>query len=447
MDVKLVRRLTPFATARLDFLEGRSSPRHYLETCIEAIEAAEPAVRAFAFRDEQAARAAADRSSERYRAGRVLSPIDGMVIGVKDIIDTADAPTAMNSAIFAGHRARGDAACVRAVREGGGVIIGKTVTTEFAIGRSGPTTNPHNTAHTPGGSSSGSAAGAAAGMFSAAFGTQTQGSIIRPSGFCGVCGYKPTLHALSTDGVHPLSRLHDHLGTIGQDLDDVWTLARWVSECAPQQGNPGLDGPLDRPLAPLVPTRLGVLRTAGFEELAPAPRAAFEAQIEAFRARGIDMVEPADDPELGAVVARLDEVGERSLDMLAWDMRWPFAGYRASNPDDLGPRLHALLDRAGGVTRATYRSHLAFRAELRTRVNALASGYDGFVLPSSSETAPEGLDHTGSRTMLVYWSFLGLPAFSLPLMQVDGLPFGLQLAGFENGDYRLARHARALLQD
>jgi Asp-tRNA(Asn)/Glu-tRNA(Gln) amidotransferase A subunit family amidase len=446
MDGKLVRTLTPFAAARREFLDGKSSPRDYLEACIEAIEAAEPTVRAFTCWDANAARAEADRSSARYREGRPLSPIDGMVVSVKDIIDTADAPTAMNNAMFTGNMARGDAACVTAVREGGGVIIGKTVTTEFAIGRSGPTVNPHNPKHTPGGSSSGSAAGAAAGMFSAGFGTQTQGSIIRPSGFCGVCGFKPTLHALSTDGIHSLSRTHDHLGTIGQDIDDVWTLARWVSERAPQQGYVGLDGPVDRHLAPLPPTRLGILRTTGFEELTAETRGAFDERLEVLRASGIELVEPADDPALADVVVRLDEVNERSLDVLAWDLRWPFTGYMATNADDLGPRLHELLERARGLSRATYRAHLTFRAELRSRVNALSMGYDGFVLPSSSEPAPEGLDYTGRRTMLVYWSFLGLPSFSLPLMQVAGLPLGLQLAGFEGGDYRLARHAKAILQ-
>jgi Asp-tRNA(Asn)/Glu-tRNA(Gln) amidotransferase A subunit family amidase len=441
----LLTDLSAFTGERSAFLEGRSTPRHYLETCIDAIERAEPVIKAFVCRDVEAARAAADRASERYKAGRPLSPIDGMVVGVKDIIDTEDAPTGMNSAMFEGQFAKGDAAAVRAVREGGGVVIGKTVTTEFAIGRSGPTLNPHNPAHTPGGSSSGSAAGAAAGMFSAAFGTQTQGSIIRPAGFCGVVGYKPSLHALSTDGVHSLSRTHDHLGTIGQDIDDVWALARWVSELAPQQGHPGLDGPVWGLIPAQKPARLGVLRTSGFGEFDADTAAAFDDKIEALRASGTLVVEPEEDRGLAEVVARLDDVNDRSLDVLAWDMRWPFLGYMREHADKLGPRLHELMDRARGLDRDIYRAHLAFRADLKSRVMALSGGYDGFVLPASSEPAPKGLDYTGRRTLLVYWSFLGLPAFSLPLMKVRGLPLGLQLAGFEHGDYRLARHAKALI--
>ncbi len=171
-------------------------------------------------------------------------------------------PTQMNNAYFEGHIPRADAACVRAMREGGGIMLGKTVTTEFAIGRSGPTVNPHNPAHTPGGSSSGAGAGTAAGMFCAGFGTQTQGSIVRPASFNGVVGFKPTLGALSTDGVHPLSRSHDHLGVLGQSVDTVWALARWVGEIAPCQDSDGLGGMVGAPLGARRPTRLADIHGA-----------------------------------------------------------------------------------------------------------------------------------------------------------------------------------------
>ena len=447
MADQLVASIPSFTEARRGFGEGRGSPREYLEACLDAIERAEPVLKAFVALDADGARAAADQASARYREGRPHSPIDGMVVGVKDIVDTADMPTGMNSPIFEGQIAKGDAAAVWAVRKGGGVIIGKTVATEFAIGRSGPTLNPHNTAHTPGGSSSGSAAGAAAGFFSAAFGTQTQGSIIRPSGFCGVVGFKPTLHALSTDGVHSLSRTHDHLGTIGADLDDVWALARWVSELAPQQSYPGLDGPVEGPLPEQALTRVAVLRTAGFDEFDEEMTTAFEGALDRLRTRSVQIVNPEDDPALAEVVAELDSVNDRSQDVLAWDMRWPFMGYIRQHPDKLGPRLHELMDRAARLNRADYRRHLAFRAGLQAKVAALRDAYDAFVLPSSSEPAPEGLGYTGRRTMLVYWSFLGLPAFGLPLMTVRNLPVGFQLAGFANSDYRLARHAKWLISD
>lgn len=436
--------LPPFSTLRADFVSGKTTPRDLIELCIANIARSEDAVAAFVHLDLDEARAAADRSTERYRAGHPASPIDGMPIGVKDIIDTVDMPTRMNNAFFEGHQPRADAACVRAVREGGGVILGKTVTTEFAIGRSGPTANPHNIAHTPGGSSSGSAAGTAAGMFATAFGTQTQGSIIRPASFNGVVGFKPTLGALSTDGVHPLSRSHDHLGVIGQSVSSVWTLARWVAEIAPGQDGDGLGGPADCALEPARPTRLAVVRSSAISDLGTASLDAFDGLLAELRRAGIEVVEPADDPFLQRLVQMLDRVIEISIRMVAFDMRWPYRSYVDAAPDAMGPRIHDLVALGAEVTLDEYRLMRAEREDLRARVTELSRDYDSVVLPSASGPAPEGFAYTGARTLLLYWSFLGFPAFNLPLMTVDGMPFGLQLAGFRNQDYRLAQHALSL---
>lgn len=429
------------------FAQGKSTPRDFLELCIDAVDRAEPMVKAFVSTDLVRARKLADESTARYRDGCPRSPIDGMPVGVKDIIETADLPTQMNSAIYQGYRPKVDSPAVRALLEGGGIPLGKTVTTEFAIGRSGPTTNPHNTAHTPGGSSSGSAAGVAAGMFAAAFGTQTQGSLIRPAGFCGAVGYKPTFGALSTDGIHPLSRSHDHLGVIADSVDDAWWLARWVGEYAPSQDGPGLSGPIHGapPASPL--RRVAVLRTQGFDDLDAASLKAFEGVLEQLGALGVEVVEPDVDPALGALVERLDPVPAMSLEMVAYDMRWPYMGYLSSSPEHLGPRIHALLEQARGISRERYRELLRYRADLRQRVAMLGEAYDAFVLPSSSGPAPEGFEYTGARTLLVYGSFIGIPAYSLPVMTVGSMPFGLQLAGFANADYRLTRHAQWLMRE
>lgn len=436
-----------FSVVVSQFRRGKATPREFLESCIEAIDRTEPTVRAFVSTDLERARKLADESTSRYREGCPLSPIDGMPIGVKDIIDTVDLPTQMNSPIYQGYHPKGDAAAVRAMLEGGGIPIGKTVTTEFAIGRSGPTTNPHNTAHTPGGSSSGSAAGVAAGMFAAAFGTQTQGSLIRPAGFCGAVGYKPTLGALSTDGIHPLSRSHDHLGVIADSVDDAWWLARWVSECAPPQDRPGLSGPVygAPPANPL--RRVAVLRTQGFEDLDAASLAAFDHLLAQLREQDVEVVEPEADPLLATLVKRLGPVPEFSLEMVAYDMRWPYMGYLAASPEHLGPRIHTLLQQARGISRERYRELLRYRDELRRLVASLGEAYDAFVLPSSSGPAPEGFEYTGARTLLIYGSFLGIPAYSLPVMTVGSMPFGLQLVGFANADYSLTRHAQWVMRE
>ena len=447
MTEKFCATLPDFISARESFLNGTRTPRDYLEECVANIEAAETTVRAFVHLDIAKARIAADASTERYRQGAPLSPIDGMPIGVKDIINTLDMPTRMNNAYFRDNVPRADAACVRAVREGGGVLLGKTVTTEFAIGRSGPTVNPHNTKHTPGGSSSGAAAGGAAGMFPAGFGTQTQGSIIRPASFNGIVGFKPTLGALSTDGVHPLSRTHDHLGVLGQNVDTVWTLARWTGEIAPGQDTDGLGGAADAVLRSVKPARLALPRTQGLAELDEESAAAFERKLDDLRAAGLTVVESGDDPFLADLTRRLDNIVNISIRMVAFDMRWPYRSYLDQAPELMGPRLHELAGLGREVTLDEYRMMRAERADLCRRVLELGRSYDAVVLPAASGPAPEGFEYTGARTLLLYWSFLGFPAFSLPLMTVRDMPFGLQLAGFRNRDHALARNAKWMARE
>lgn len=436
----------PFSDAVEDFRSGESTPRDYLEGCIEAINSREEKVKAFTHLDLESARAHADAATLRYREGRPLSPIDGMPIGIKDIIDTVDMPTGMNNEAFKSYRPRVDAACVSAVKQGGGLPLGKTVTTEFAIGRSGPTVNPHNPEHTPGGSSSGSAAGVAAGMFAAAFGTQTQGSIIRPASFCGGVGFKPTLGSLSMSGVHPLSRSHDHLGTIADSVDDAWWLARWVSEITPDQSHKGLSGPLRGKLMANKPATLAVLRTNGFDDLDAESLATFEAQVDDLSSAGVTVVEPQDDPILKTLTEELRDLPERSLELLAYEMRWPFQGYVEAYPEQMGERIHALMKQGAKIGREHYRELLLLQRRLRERMAMLSGTYDAMVLPAASGPAPHGFEFTGARTLLVYSTFMGCPAFSLPLMRVNKMPFGLQLIGFQGADHALARHAQWMMQ-
>src|SRR4029453_10080797 len=203
-----------------DFRDGRTTPRRFLERCLETISRHDRTIKAFVTLNARSARKAADAATRRYKLARPLSPVDGCPIAIKDIIATADMPTEMNSPIYRKWRPKADAAGVMALRQAGGgiggktgaVIVGKTVTTEFAIGRSGPTRNPFDTTRTPGGSSSGSAAAVACGMVPAGLGTQTQGSVLRPAAYCGVVGFKPTHGALHTGGIHLLSPTSDHLG-------------------------------------------------------------------------------------------------------------------------------------------------------------------------------------------------------------------------------------------
>jgi Asp-tRNA(Asn)/Glu-tRNA(Gln) amidotransferase A subunit family amidase len=221
------------------FASGQETPRQFLERSVELLESWELRIGAFVCTNLPAARAAADRSTARWRDGKPVSPVDGMPIGIKDIIETVDMPTEMGSPLFAGWRSEKDAASVRALRDAGAVILGKTVTTEFAASEPRGTRNPWNTAHTPGGSSSGSAAAVASGIVSTALGTQVIGSTIRPASFCGCVGFKPSVNALNREGSHDYQS-QSCTGILGASLADVWQVAHEiVSRVGGDAGTPG----------------------------------------------------------------------------------------------------------------------------------------------------------------------------------------------------------------
>lgn len=435
-------RFRDLATA---FRDGSDSPRAALERCIDAIEARESTVRAFVTLDIAGARSAADAATARWREGRPQSPVDGCPFGAKDIIETADLPTQMNSPIFEGWRSRRDAACVRALRRGGAILLGKTVTTEFAAGRSGPTVHPLDRTRTPGGSSSGSAAAVAAGMVPVALGSQAGGSTIRPASYCGIVGYKPTVGTFSMAGVHTVGPTLDHVGILGSNLDDVWSIARQIDLEADTPGVRRLPGSGHALPPATIPSRLVHLHTAGWAELDAEAIAAFDALVDRLRAAGI-RVDTRDDQRVAQLESTLDAGVDSRLDIMAWEMRWPFEEYVDHHGPKVGDIVHGYVRRARTLTPADYENALRIRDRARAGIDRFRATADGFITFASSGPAPVGLDHTGSRTFLNYWSWLGLPSFSLPLMAVGGLPVGLQLIGFDGADDRLAGLAGWLME-
>jgi Asp-tRNA(Asn)/Glu-tRNA(Gln) amidotransferase A subunit family amidase len=435
-----------FAAARPRFLGGSDTPRDFLERCIATIEAREPVVKAWVATDLAAARAAADASTARYRAGRPLSPVDGCPVGVKDIIATRDLPTQMNSPAFAGWQSRCDAAPVHAMRKGGAVIVGKTVTTEFAVGYSGPTTNAFDPERTPGGSSSGSAAAVGAGMVPLAFGTQTQGSTIRPASYNGAVGYKPTLGMLPLGGVHPLSQTLDHLGIIGATLDDVWCTASQVSTALGSPGHASLPAAGEGAPPPVRPRRMIHLHTKGWTEIDADTAAAFGEFTAALADQGVKVISQDNDPRVAQLEKALDAWVDEGLDLLAYEMRWPFEAYVQQHGTQIGERIRGLMQRAQQITPAQYDALLANRLRMQAEVRSVAASTDGFVTLPCSGIAPRGFEFTGSRTFLAYWSCLGFPAFSLPLMAIDAMPLGVQWMGVDGQDGALAAGAHWCMQ-
>jgi Asp-tRNA(Asn)/Glu-tRNA(Gln) amidotransferase A subunit family amidase len=439
-------RIISFSAALARFRSGEDDPRRFLERCIENIERYEPTVKAWVTLNLAAARKAADASTRRYRRGAPLSGVDGCPVAIKDIIATADMPTQMNSPVFAGWQSGQDAACVQALRMGGAIILGKTVTTEFAVGYSGPTTNPHDAARTPGGSSSGTAAAVGCGMVPVGLGTQTQGSTLRPASYCGAVGYKGSLGVLPLGGVHPLSVTHDHLGIIGGTLDDVWRIASQISLSMGSPGQPFLTGAADTPPPARKPAKLIRLYLKGWDEVDAPTRAITDTAFAWLQKQGIEILSRDDDADVARLERLLDEGVAQSIDMVAYEMKWPFIDYIERWGGQIGERIRKLIARAQELTPADYESLLDNRVRIRDEVRTVARKADAFATLAASSVAPVGHEFTGSRTFIAYWSWTGFPAFSLPLLRVDGLPLGLQLMGVGGEDGLLAAVANWLMQ-
>jgi len=437
-----------FARAAAAFRSGKDTPRNFLERCIATLEKRESSVKAFVTLDLKAARKAADESTRRYRKGAALSPIDGCPVAVKDIIATADMPTQMNSPVFKGWQSGQDAACVQALRAGGAIAFGKTVTTEFAIGYSGPTTNPFDPQRTPGGSSSGSAAAVGSGMVPVGLGTQTQASTLRPASYCGAVGFKSTLGAFHMGGIHPLSSTCDHLGLLGATLEDVWLVGTQISHGIGSPGFGFLDGAGPLPVA-VRPRKLVRLYTRGWTEIDTATGEAFESFVAALAAAGVTIVSRDDDPRVAALEDALEAGVDGALDIVAYEMKWPFADYAARFGKKIGERIHGLIERARGMTPAAYQALLVARRRIQAQLRdtLAAVGADACVTLASSGPAIYGLEYTGSRTFLVYGSWTGFPAFSLPLLEVSGLPVGVQFLGLDGQDGALASAAHWVMRE
>jgi len=426
-----------------DFRSGAETPSQRLAAHLDRIDRRESEVRAFVHLETEAAIAAAAASSERWLRGEPLSALDGTVIGVKDVIETGDMPTGQGSPIWAGFRSNRDAAAVQALRQAGAIILGKTTTTEFAATHVfAGTTNPHDAARTPGGSSSGSAAAIGAGFVRGALGTQVVGSVLRPSSYCGAVGFKPSFGALNRGGSYDqLSQ--SCIGTLGTTLDDAWAIAGTIA--ARVGGDPGhraLKGGDALPAAK-APRRLARLDTAGWDIAEPAAKAAFQAELELWQSRGVEIVRRAYRPDLDALENDLAEALALTQRILAWEFVWPMGSYRR---DGLSETMAKRLDVARDMTVADYEAALDRRAAIRARFAEIAAGVDGFIALAATGPAPLGHASTGNPAMNVPASLLGTPALSLPLLNVDGLPLGLQLIGKAGGDAELMALARWRLE-
>lgn len=392
--------------------EGAITSEALVRACLERTARDEPGIRAWACLVPDRALAEARAVDARGRP----PPLHGLPVGIKDIIDTADAPTECGTPLYRGRRPDKDAACVASLRSGGGVVLGKTVTTELAFFAPGPTRNPRNPAHTPGGSSSGSASAVADCMVPAALGTQTAGSIIRPAAYCGVVGFKPSHGLLSMEGIHPFAPSLDTLGVLVREVADVAPLLTAL-------GAPVEVSPLTRP------PRLGLWRSAQWPHASPSMQARLEEVASTLGRAGASVRELEPFPD----EARLSE--DQALIMAAEAVQ-SFGALRPTGA--LSPELTALLER-GDAARPEDLDAAKIRAgQAWIQMNRALGGLDALLTPSAPAEAPEGLASTGDPVFNRVVTLLGFPAVSLPAGSgPSGLPLGVQLVAAPLGEATL----------
>ena len=388
---------------------GKLKSEALVTACLEQIGRREKDVQAWASIDPELALAQARARDKEPRRTR----LHGIPVGVKDVLDTADLPTEYGSPIYRGNRTTCDAACVAQVRELGGVILGKTVTTEFATRHPGKTRNPHNLKHTPGGSSQGSAAAVADWMVPLAFGTQTTSSVIRPAAYCGVVGYKPSFGLVNRAGAKALSDSLDTVGTLTRTVPDAALIVEELSG-APVTSFDAV---------PRMKPRIGLCRTPYWSKADRATHEALEQAVPRLERAGARV----DEIDLDGEFARLVEV---QISISTYEMFRALAYERTCFPDLISETLMGRLLGGGRVTRAQYEEAQATAQRCRARLVDVFREYDALLAPSAMGEAPEGLASTGDPVFGASWTVLHGPAVTVPVFHgPNGLPLGAQIIG------------------
>lgn len=405
--------------------EGKHTSEALIRSCLERINSRESKVKAWVHLDRDFALAQA-RECDRSASG---GPIHGIPFAAKDIMDTADLPTEYGSPIYKGNRPKADAACVALSRTAGGVLLGKTVTTEFASRIPlGKTTNPHNTRHTPGGSSSGSAAAVADFMVPLAFGTQTVGSVIRPAAFCGCVGYKPSFGEVSTQGVKQNTASFDTVGLFTRAIEDVALLRAAVTGFAA------------KPLAAVSVNELkiGFCRTMFWDRAEAYTKAFLEEAASTLARAGAKVA----DVDLGKPFEQFEAMGRRINDYefsrsLTWERIHHWNLLSEFQRDKLAGWLN--------VSYEQYREAEAVLEQCRRDLADVMKDIDLLLTPSAPGEAPAGLTSTGDTSFNILPTWTYTPCITLPVFTgPSGLPVGIQLIGHRNQDHRLLEGAQAV---
>jgi Asp-tRNA(Asn)/Glu-tRNA(Gln) amidotransferase A subunit family amidase len=439
MGVKDLHLLGATEAARM-IRDGGVTSVDLVQACLARVREVDGQVQAWTFLDPEYALAQARAADQLRMSGQPIGVLHGVPVGLKDIIDTADMPTENGSVLHAGRTPSRDASVVSLLRGAGAVIMGKTVTTEFATRTPGKTRNPHNTGHTPGGSSSGSAAAVAAGMVPLALGSQTTGSTVRPASYCGVYGLKPTHGLVPRHGMFQLSRTLDHVGLFARAIEDIALLLEALAshDARDPDSRPRarvayrVAAATEPPRAPM----FAFVKTSMWDRVDADAREALDKLVERLGNR-VEVVE---------LIASADEVLEWQRAIGGAEIAVNLRREWETGRDKLSAALRARIEHGRGVLARDYLEALGRVPPLVASLTDLfEQRYDAILTPAAFGTAPKGLESTGDPAFCAVWTLCGMPALNVPgLRGANGLPLGAQLVGAPHRDGQLLRTARWL---
>ena len=437
-DVTNLAGLTAGGAARA-IARGEITSVMLIEACLARIAARDDAVQAWEHLDPDFALEQARAADELRGEDLSARPLHGVPVGIKDIIDTRDFPTENGTPAHAGRQPGEDAALVTALKDAGAIILGKTVTTELAVSHPSRTRNPHNLEHTPGGSSSGSAAAVADNMVPLALGTQTGGSVIRPASFCGVYGFKPTHGMISRTGVLMQSPPLDTIGVFARCVEDLGLIADCLtaydardSAMRPRSRTKLRETAMQ---APPVDPVFAFVKTPVWEEFAENPaKQAYPELVEALGAQ-CDEVEL---PELFANALAMQKLIQNA------DIARFYGPILDKAPDAISATLTQRIEQGKRIAALDYNRALDMREALNAGLDEVFKRYDAIITPASAGPAPKGLSTTGKPVFNAIWTYLGVPCVTLPLLEAEGLPMGVQLVSARLDDGRCLRNSRWL---
>lgn len=433
--MSLIEMSVAAAAAAID--AGEITAVELVSAYVDQINTYDPKIEAWEHFDAEHALTQARDADALRKRGQQTGPLQGIPIGIKDIIDTHDMPTEDGTKIHKGRTPAEDAAAVELLRKSGAIIMGKTVTTEMAVLHPSRTKNPHNPEYSPGGSSSGSAAAVAANMVPLAIGTQTNGSVIRPASYCGVVGYKPTHGFISRHRVLLQSLHFDHVGVFARDIKDAAILAEQL--IAYDKRDPSMQVRMPPKLlstieeGPLVEPKLIFVKTPAWDTQADNDVKEGFTEVVDFLGNSVEELD---------LTHLLEEVPHWHKVIMEVDIAKNFNREYKQHKDKLSDNLRELIERGRKTLAIEYNHAVDHIAALNTAMDEIMVEYDAILTPATTGEAPKGFETTGDPIFCTPWSFCGMPAIALPLMQgSNDLPLGIQLTSSKGDDARLLRTA------